>query len=99
MVFVWGPFQERRYRRGVPDTFHFEAVIKAWEGMEYDGLTGKKIMRACDHQIMMPGPIGEIQAKSDLFPFPFSGAPVMIPMDKVVVPLKETGNSRCTSGK
>jgi hypothetical protein len=52
-------------------------------------------MRACDHQIMMPGPIGEIQAKSSLFPFPFPGAPLMVPMDKVAVPIKETGNPRC----
>jgi len=52
-------------------------------------------MRACDHQIMMPGPIAEIQAKSAMFPFPFAGTPVMIPLDKVAVPIKETGNPRC----
>src|SRR5512136_1820817 len=63
-----------------------EAIIKAWEGMEYNSLVGKQIMRACDHQIMMPGPIGEIQSKSSLFPFPFPGTPVMIPLDKVAVP-------------
>jgi branched-chain amino acid transport system substrate-binding protein len=77
------------------NSFDPEAIIKAWEGMEYNSLIGKQIMRACDHQIMMPGPIGEIQAKSALFPFPFAGTPVMIPMDKVAVPIKETGNSRC----
>jgi hypothetical protein len=63
--------------------------------MEYNSLIGKQIMRACDHQIMMPGPVAEIQAKSNLFPFPFPGAPVMFPMDKVSVPIKETGNPRC----
>ena len=72
-----------------------DAIIKAWEGMDYNSLVGKQIMRACDHQIMMPGPIGEIQAKSTLFPFPFAGTPVMIPMDKVAVPMKDTGNARC----
>ena len=76
-------------------SFNADAVIKAWEGMEYNSLVGKQIMRACDHQILMPGPIGEIQAKSTLFPFPFAGTPVMIPMDKVAVPMKETGNPRC----
>ena len=76
-------------------SFDPEAIIKAWEGMEYNSLVGKQIMRACDHQIMMPGPIGEIQAKSALFPFPFAGTPVMIPLDKVAVPMKETGNPRC----
>lgn len=76
-------------------SFDPEAVIKAWEGMEYDGLGGKQIMRACDHQIMMPGPIGEIQAKSRIFPFPFPDNPIMIPLDKVAVPISETGNPRC----
>ena len=80
-------------------SFDPEAVIKAWEGMEYDGLIGKQIMRACDHQIMMPGPVGEIQAKSRLFPFPFADNPIMIPLDKVAVLLRETGNPRCTGGK
>ncbi len=80
-------------------SFEPEAIIKAWEGMEYNSLVGKQIMRACDHQIMMPGPIAEIQAKSSLFPFPFAGTPVMIPMDKVAVPIKDTGNTRCVSGK
>jgi hypothetical protein len=76
-------------------SFDAEAVIKAWEGMEYNSLIGKQIMRACDHQIMMPGPVGEIQAKSRIFPFPFADNPIMIPLDKVAVPLKETGNPRC----
>ena len=80
-------------------SFDPEAVIKAWEGMEYDSLVGKQIMRACDHQIMMPGPVGEIQAKSRIFPFPFADYPIMFPLDKVAVPLKETGNPRCTGGK
>jgi len=43
----------------------------------------------------MPGPVAEIQAKSTLFPFSFPGTPVIIPMDKVAVPIKDTGNSRC----
>jgi branched-chain amino acid transport system substrate-binding protein len=80
-------------------SFDPEAVIKAWEGMEYESLVGKQIMRACDHQIMMPGPVGEIQGKSRIFPFPFPDNPIMIPLDKVAVPLNETGNPRCTGGK
>jgi branched-chain amino acid transport system substrate-binding protein len=76
-------------------SFDPEAIIKAWEGMEYNSLVGKQIMRACDHQIMMPGPIGEIQAKSAMFSFPFAGTPMMIPLDKVAVPISETGNPRC----
>ncbi len=76
-------------------SFEADAIIKAWEGMEYNGLVGKQIMRACDHQVLMPGPVAEIKAKSDLFPFPFPGNPVLIPMEKVAVPPQETGNPRC----
>ena len=61
-------------------SFDAEAVIKAWEGMEYDSLVGKQIMRACDHQIMMPGPVGEIQAKSTILSLPLRGKSVMIPI-------------------
>jgi branched-chain amino acid transport system substrate-binding protein len=32
-----------------------DAVIKAFEGMDYDGLEGKMHMRACDHQAVQPG--------------------------------------------
>lgn len=32
-----------------------DAIIKAWEGMEYQGIIGKSIMRACDHQAIRPG--------------------------------------------
>lgn len=76
-------------------SFNADAIIKAWEGMEYNGLLGKQIMRACDHQVLMPGPIAEIQAKSKLFSCPFPGRPLIIPMDKVAVPLAEAGNPRC----
>lgn len=92
MMFLFGAIKKAR-------SFDAEAVIKAWEGMEFDSLIGKQIMRACDHQIMMPGPIGEIQAKSRIFPFPFPDNPIMIPLDKVAVPPGETGNPRCAGGK
>ena len=72
-------------------SFDAEPVIKAWEGMEYNSVVGKQIMRACDHQIMMPGPVGEIAAKSRIFPFPFADKPVMIALDRVAVPLGRRG--------
>jgi hypothetical protein len=30
-----------------------------------------------------------------MFSFPFAGTPEMIPLDKVAVPISETGNPRC----
>ena len=72
-----------------------EAVIKAWEGMEYEGVMGKKTMRACDHQTLQPLIISEIQAKSAFYPFPFLGKPVMVPAERIAIPPNETGNPRC----
>ena len=72
-----------------------EAVIKAWEGMEYEGVMGKMTMRACDHQTLQPLIISEIQAKSDFYPFPFLGKPTMIPAERIAIPPNETGNPRC----
>jgi len=72
-----------------------EAVIKAWEGMEYEGVMGKMTMRACDHQTLQPLIISEIQAKSDFYPFPYLGKPGMIPAERIAIPPNETGNPRC----
>jgi len=72
-----------------------EAVIKAWEGMEYEGVRGKNTMRACDHQNLAPLMLSEIQAKSEFFSFPYLGKPVIIPAEKIAIPPKETGNPRC----
>lgn len=72
-----------------------EAIIKAWEGLEYTGLCGKVLMRACDHQALQPLLFSQIEAKSDLFSFPFNGRPVVIPREKATVPPAETGNPRC----
>jgi branched-chain amino acid transport system substrate-binding protein len=72
-----------------------EAIIKAWENMEYDGVTGRVLMRGCDHQLVQPLFFSEIVAKSDFYPFPYNGKPAVIPREKAAVPPAETGNPRC----
>jgi branched-chain amino acid transport system substrate-binding protein len=70
-------------------------IIKTWEGMRWEGITGPMVMRAEDHQVMMPIPVGEIVKTTDEFyPFPYVGAPHMVPMEKTTVPLGETGCTR-----
>ncbi|MBI5583015.1 MAG: ABC transporter substrate-binding protein [Deltaproteobacteria bacterium] len=74
-------------------------IIKAWEGMEYDGLTGKMTMRACDHQVQRAGFVGVMQANHafrNIHNLPFlSGDPIVIPAEKITIPPKDTGNPRC----
>lgn len=72
-----------------------DAIIKAWEGMEYNTPWGKVTMRACDHQMLSPGVAAVIEPKSEYFDFPYIGKPVFIPAEELTVPPSETGNPRC----
>jgi branched-chain amino acid transport system substrate-binding protein len=45
-------FMEVAKKAGTDDP---DAIIKAWEGAEHDGVMGKFTMRACDHQAMLRG--------------------------------------------
>ena len=72
-----------------------EAIIKAWEGLEYNATCGRYLMRACDHQMLQPLFLSKIEAQSEFFSFPFNGKPVVIPREVAAVPPGETGNPRC----
>jgi branched-chain amino acid transport system substrate-binding protein len=73
-----------------------EDIIKAWEGMSYDGLVGRLVMRACDHQVVTPIAVAEIlPGPGPFYKFPFVGKPTLIPAEKGAVPPAETGNPRC----
>jgi ABC-type branched-subunit amino acid transport system substrate-binding protein len=75
-----------------------DKVIKAWEGMSFDGLCGKVTMRACDHQIQTPAFVAKIEANHPfrkIIDFPYIGKPTLIPAEKISVPPGETGNPRC----
>lgn len=76
-------------------TFEAEAIIGAWEGMEYDSVGGRLIMRACDHQTLRSPFIGEVLTQSVLFSFLNPAMATMVPMDRAALSLRETGNPRC----
>jgi branched-chain amino acid transport system substrate-binding protein len=69
-------------------------IIKTWEGMRWEGITGPMVMRAEDHQVMLPIPVAEIVKTSEFYPFPYVGKPDIIPLEKTAVPLAETGCTR-----
>ena len=76
-------------------TLDIPTIIKTWEGMRWESVTGPMIMRAEDHQVMMPLPVAEmVKATNEFYPFPYVGEPTMIPMEKTTVPLNETGCNR-----
>lgn len=71
-------------------------VIKAWEGLSYEGLVGRMTMRACDHQVITPVTLGEaVPGPGAFYKFPWLGKLTQIPADKAAVPPEETGNARC----
>ena len=72
-----------------------DAIIKAWEGMSYDALVGRMMMRACDHQVVTPISVAEVIPSGPYYKFPFVGKPNMISGEKGAVPPAETGNPRC----
>ncbi len=67
------------------------AVIKAWEGLSYKGTGGTMVMRACDHQALVPIWIAEIVPQSKFMKLPYVGEPIMIPAKDIEVPCEETG--------
>jgi branched-chain amino acid transport system substrate-binding protein len=73
-------------------------IVKAWEGLSYEGVMGKLTMRPCDHQIQAGGYVATIQADhafKSVLDFPFLSKPVAIPLEQSSVPGNETGNPRC----
>ena len=69
-------------------------VIKAWEGLTYDGPAGKWTMRACDHQVQQPVWIAEIVAKNPYFSHAYVGPAKMVAPEQVSVPCEQTGCKR-----
>lgn len=72
-------------------------IIKAWEGMKYNGLNGWVYMRAQDHQIQTPIPVIKVIPKQDNpFDKSYPGGKMveMISIDKTTIPVKDTGCKR-----
>lgn len=72
-------------------TTDVKAVIKAWEGLTYDGPAGVWTMRACDHQAQVPFWYTEIVKKNKYFKHAFETSTGRIEAKDVEVPCAETG--------
>ena len=73
-----------------------DAVIKAWEGLTYNGPAGEWVMRACDHQAQVPIWMAEIVPKSEFYKHAFEGPATAMPAKDLEVPCDQTG---CTKIK
>ena len=72
-------------------TFETEAVIKAFEGLTWEGPVGTLTMRKEDHQNQSPVVLGEVVEKTKYYDFPYVKPFKIIPADQVSLSLEESG--------
>ena len=72
-------------------TFETEAVIKAFEGLTWEGPVGTLTMRKEDHQNQSPVVLGEVVEKTKYYDFPYVKPFEIIPADQVSLSLEESG--------
>lgn len=72
-------------------TFETEAVIKAFEGLTWEGPVGTLTMRKEDHQNQTPVVIGEVVEKTKYYGHPYVKPVDIIPADQVSMTLEESG--------
>jgi branched-chain amino acid transport system substrate-binding protein len=75
-----------------------DKIIAAWEGLSYESTGGKMTMRACDHQAQVDGWIAVVKqdhAFKNFVKAPFLGEATRVPVEKISVAPKDTGNARC----
>ena len=68
-----------------------DAVIKAWEGLTYEGPAGTWYMRPCDHQAQLPVWVAVMVKDSEFYKHAFVGKPTMIPAKDIEITCEETG--------
>jgi len=72
-------------------SFETEAVIKAFEGMTYEGPLGAITMRKEDHQAQSPVGVGEVVKKTKYYDFPYLKPVMIVPAAEVSATLEESG--------
>ena len=66
-------------------SFDTQKVTKAFEGLKWDGPYGKVLMRAQDHQAILPLFVGKVEGKTKYFDYPYFTHVMTIPREQVEV--------------
>lgn len=72
-------------------SFDTQKVIKAFEGLKYEGPVGTMTMRKEDHQNQTPVVIGEYAPKTKYYDFPYLKPVTVIPAGQVSLSLEVSG--------
>jgi branched-chain amino acid transport system substrate-binding protein len=76
-----------------------DKVIKAWEGLSYDGLAGRWTMRAFDHQTLLPIWTADIVRDNPYYDHAYPAEATMLPPEKAAIPVEQTGARGFGRGK
>lgn len=72
-------------------SFDVQKIIKAFEGVRWNGPTGTVAMRAKDHQLQMPMCAGQVVKKTKYFDFPYLKPLQVIPLEQLRYSPEEFG--------
>jgi branched-chain amino acid transport system substrate-binding protein len=72
-------------------SFDTAKVIKAFEGMKFQGPVGDMTMRPQDHQVQTAVVIGEVKGKTKYYDFPYVSPVDIIPAAEVSLTLEQSG--------
>ena len=72
-------------------SFDTDAVIKAFEGLTYNGPVGTLTMRKEDHQVQSPVVVGAVVEKTQYYDFPYLKPIMTVPADQASVSLEASG--------
>lgn len=72
-------------------TFETDAVIKAFEGLTWEGPPGTATMRCQDHQILTPMVLGKVVERTKYYSFPYMRPIAIIPAEEVSMTPEESG--------
>lgn len=77
-------------------TEEHDALVKAFEGLEFDGVMGRQVMRACDHQVQSAiGSATIVPGPTAYYEFGSPGPVKLHTLDDMSVAPEKTGNPRC----
>ena len=72
-------------------TFETERVMKAFEGLTWEGPAGTLTMRKEDHQTQFPMVVGVAVDSTKYYPFPYVTPVAIIPAEQISMTPEESG--------
>lgn len=79
------------------DSLEVDDVIKAWEGLTYDGPAGKWTMRASDHQTLLPIWTAQVVRDNPYFEHAYLSTATALPPEVLMTPAEKTREAQVSA--